>query len=74
MNALDKTWHPACFVCAECGCAISSGAFHVEDGLPYCMKGKADILFKSCLFKCTVQTTLNHVIDRVFFPDILRTL
>jgi len=38
VNALDKTWHPACFVCAECGCAISSGAFHVEDGLPYCMK------------------------------------
>ena len=42
VNALDKTWHPACFVCQECGSPISSGAFHVEDGMPYCMKGKLD--------------------------------
>ncbi|XP_067944774.1 PDZ and LIM domain protein 7-like isoform X2 [Watersipora subatra] len=38
VNALDKTWHPNCFVCDECGDAISSGAFHVEEGRPYCMK------------------------------------
>ncbi|KAF6019020.1 PDLIM5 [Bugula neritina] len=38
INALEKTWHPNCFVCEECGEAISSGAFHVEQGRPYCMK------------------------------------
>jgi len=46
INALEKTWHPNCFVCEECGEAISSGAFHVEQGRPYCMKG--DLLCQIC--------------------------
>uniref|UniRef100_A0ABM0M057 PDZ and LIM domain protein 5-like n=1 Tax=Saccoglossus kowalevskii TaxID=10224 RepID=A0ABM0M057_SACKO len=40
LNALEKSWHPDCFVCAQCHrpfSAIGAGSsFHVEDGMPYC--------------------------------------
>ncbi|XP_067935330.1 PDZ and LIM domain protein 7-like isoform X2 [Watersipora subatra] len=37
VTALKETWHKECFRCAECGEPISTGAFHVEDGKPYCL-------------------------------------
>ena len=27
VSALDKTWHPECFVCSGCGCDFGVGAF-----------------------------------------------
>ena len=39
VNALKKAWHKQCFVCTECRQPISVGAFHVEDGNPYCIAG-----------------------------------
>ncbi|KAK3091767.1 hypothetical protein FSP39_022472 [Pinctada imbricata] len=36
VNALGKTYHPACFVCFHCKQPIGGNQFHLEDGNPYC--------------------------------------
>lgn len=40
MHALRQTWHTTCFVCAACGKPFGNSLFHMEDGEPYCEKGK----------------------------------
>lgn len=40
MNALKQTWHMSCFVCVACQQPIGNGMFHMEDGQPYCEKGR----------------------------------
>ena len=37
VTACDRTWHPECFVCTQCGSALESG-FVSEDGKPFCCK------------------------------------
>jgi len=41
VTALDQTWHPDHFFCAQCGCQFGDDGFHEKDGKPYC---KADYL------------------------------
>uniref|UniRef100_A0A183UXU7 LIM zinc-binding domain-containing protein n=1 Tax=Toxocara canis TaxID=6265 RepID=A0A183UXU7_TOXCA len=36
LNALQKQWHPHCFVCAHCHKPFGNSAFFLEQGLPYC--------------------------------------
>uniref|UniRef100_F1KTY4 PDZ and LIM domain protein Zasp n=2 Tax=Ascaris TaxID=6251 RepID=F1KTY4_ASCSU len=36
LNALQKQWHPQCFVCAHCHKPFGNSAFFLEQGLPYC--------------------------------------
>jgi len=36
ISALNKQWHPGCFVCKECGTTFDDGAFFEHDGHPYC--------------------------------------
>lgn len=36
ITALDKTWHPEHFVCAECGRQFGDAGFHEKDGKAYC--------------------------------------
>ncbi|CAF2831953.1 unnamed protein product [Rotaria sp. Silwood2] len=38
IHALEKTWHPECFICTACKKAIGTGSFHVEEGHPYCIE------------------------------------
>ena len=40
MNALNKQYHPACFLCYHCKKPIGGGQFHLEDGNAYCENGK----------------------------------
>ncbi|CAF2092191.1 unnamed protein product [Rotaria magnacalcarata] len=37
IHALEKTWHPECFVCTACQREIGNGSFHVKEGHPYCI-------------------------------------
>lgn len=37
VHALEKNWHPNCFVCSACKKPIGSGSFHIEEGQPYCL-------------------------------------
>uniref|UniRef100_A0A914V2K1 LIM zinc-binding domain-containing protein n=1 Tax=Plectus sambesii TaxID=2011161 RepID=A0A914V2K1_9BILA len=36
VTALDKTWHPDHFVCAECGREFGEDGFHEKEGRAYC--------------------------------------
>ncbi|KAH7729613.1 CBN-ALP-1 protein [Aphelenchoides avenae] len=36
LNALQKQWHPECFVCAHCRKPFGNSAFYLENAQPYC--------------------------------------
>ncbi|XP_053382881.1 PDZ and LIM domain protein Zasp-like [Mercenaria mercenaria] len=36
VNALNKQYHPKCFLCHQCKQPIGGTQFHLEDGNPYC--------------------------------------
>uniref|UniRef100_A0A0B7ANB7 LIM zinc-binding domain-containing protein n=1 Tax=Arion vulgaris TaxID=1028688 RepID=A0A0B7ANB7_9EUPU len=36
ISALNRQWHPACFVCWECRSTFGAGSFFDYEGLPYC--------------------------------------
>lgn len=40
MHALRQTWHTGCFICAACKKPFGNSLFHMEDGEPYCEKGR----------------------------------
>lgn len=40
MHALKMTYHVQCFKCAACKTPIRNQAFYMEEGEPYCEKGK----------------------------------
>ncbi|VBB31762.1 unnamed protein product [Acanthocheilonema viteae] len=40
LNALQKQWHPHCFVCTHCCNPFGNSAFFLEQGQPYCEAGK----------------------------------
>ncbi len=39
LKAMNRTFHPECFVCAYCGKIFANSPFYLEDGLPYCEEG-----------------------------------
>lgn len=47
-HALDKSFHPECFVCVHCKVKLGSGTFHMEDGQPYCPKDFAALFAQKC--------------------------
>ncbi|KAM6356862.1 PDZ and LIM domain protein 7 isoform 3-T14 [Alca torda] len=40
MHALKMTWHVQCFTCAACKTPIRNRAFYMEEGQPYCERGR----------------------------------
>lgn len=36
VNAMDKRWHPDCFVCEQCETKLEHMEFFTKDGRPYC--------------------------------------
>ncbi|ESO97385.1 hypothetical protein LOTGIDRAFT_187724 [Lottia gigantea] len=36
ISALNRHWHPECFVCWDCHCPFGGGSFFDHEGLPYC--------------------------------------
>ena len=36
VEALEKNWHPHCFVCESCRAPLEGGTFYVRLGRPYC--------------------------------------
>ncbi|XP_077981946.1 paxillin homolog 1-like [Glandiceps talaboti] len=43
VTALDKTWHPHCFVCTRCRKPFGSDGFMVKNDKPYCKKDYQDL-------------------------------
>lgn len=40
MHALKMTWHVQCFTCNACKTPIRNRAFYMEEGQPYCERGR----------------------------------
>ncbi|XP_061672427.1 paxillin-like isoform X2 [Syngnathoides biaculeatus] len=48
VTALDQTWHPEHFFCAQCGCFFDPDGFHEKDGKAYCRKDYFDMFAPKC--------------------------
>ncbi|XP_054640613.1 paxillin-like isoform X2 [Dunckerocampus dactyliophorus] len=48
VTALDKTWHPEHFFCAQCGAFFGPEGFHEKDGKAYCRKDYFDMFAPKC--------------------------
>ncbi|GCB65304.1 hypothetical protein scyTo_0011855 [Scyliorhinus torazame] len=48
VTALDKTWHPEHFFCAQCGAFFGPDGFHEKDGKAYCRKDYFDMFAPKC--------------------------
>uniref|UniRef100_H3D0A1 Paxillin n=1 Tax=Tetraodon nigroviridis TaxID=99883 RepID=H3D0A1_TETNG len=48
VTALDKTWHPEHFFCAQCGSFFGAEGFHEKDGKAYCRKDYFDMFAPKC--------------------------
>ncbi|KAG8187776.1 hypothetical protein JTE90_018775 [Oedothorax gibbosus] len=49
LNALDKQWHPNCFVCCYCSKPFGNSSFYMEDGMPYCEKDWNELFTTKCV-------------------------
>ncbi|XP_023231380.1 PDZ and LIM domain protein Zasp-like isoform X2 [Centruroides sculpturatus] len=49
LKALDKHWHPQCFVCANCHKPFGNSSFYMEDGQPYCEKDWNELFTTKCI-------------------------
>ncbi|XP_053172299.1 paxillin-like [Scomber japonicus] len=48
VTALDKTWHPEHFFCAQCGNFFGPEGFHEKDGKAFCRKDYFDMFAPKC--------------------------
>ncbi|XP_028851158.1 PDZ and LIM domain protein 5a isoform X2 [Denticeps clupeoides] len=48
INALKRSWHVYCFLCASCQQPIRNDTFHLEDGEPYCERDYYSLFGTSC--------------------------
>ncbi|KAG1678711.1 Paxillin [Nymphon striatum] len=48
VTALEKTWHPEHFFCAQCGKQFGEDGFHEKDGKPYCKDDYFDLFAPKC--------------------------
>ncbi|KAK4472718.1 hypothetical protein MN116_003944 [Schistosoma mekongi] len=56
LSALDKKWHPECFVCTICKRTLADQSFHVRNDDPYC----ANCLKENFQPRCA---TCRNIID-----------
>lgn len=48
VTALDKTWHPEHFFCAQCGDFFGPEGFHEKDGKAFCRRDYFDVFAPKC--------------------------
>ncbi|XP_077995612.1 paxillin-like [Glandiceps talaboti] len=48
VTALDKTWHPEHFFCAQCGRHFADEGFHEKDGKAFCREDYFDMFAPKC--------------------------
>ncbi|XP_071480245.1 paxillin-like [Diadema antillarum] len=48
VTALDKTWHPEHFFCAQCGKTFGEDGFHEKNGRAYCRDDYFDMFAPRC--------------------------
>ncbi|XP_055344787.1 transforming growth factor beta-1-induced transcript 1 protein-like [Paramacrobiotus metropolitanus] len=60
LTALEKSWHPQCFVCNGCRKEFTEKSFHTRDDKPYCDACYADKFAPKCT-GCTKPISGSYV-------------
>ncbi|XP_047202842.1 histone-lysine N-methyltransferase 2D-like isoform X2 [Girardinichthys multiradiatus] len=70
VTALDKTWHPEHFFCAQCGSFFGPEGFHVKDGKAFCRKDYFDMFAPKC-GGCTRAILENYIsaLNSLWHPE-----
>ncbi|KAK1900878.1 Paxillin [Dissostichus eleginoides] len=70
VTALDKTWHPEHFFCAQCGAFFGPEGFHEKDGKAYCRKDYFDMFAPKC-GGCTRAILENYIsaLNSLWHPE-----
>jgi len=70
INAMDKQWHPECFVCAACKKPFKGGNFVEQDGKPYCDDDFNNLFGPKCP-NCTKPVTDKciNAIGKMYHPE-----
>lgn len=69
MHALRQTWHTTCFVCAACKKPFGNSLFHMEDGEPYCEKGRTSVpRGRPTVWKKGVRSSLSQTFSLCYLP------
>ncbi|XP_051865221.1 leupaxin-like isoform X2 [Pristis pectinata] len=70
LTALDKTWHPEHFFCANCGDIFGSDGYHEKDGKAYCRKDYFSMFAPKC--GCCARPVLDNylsALNSVWHPE-----
>ncbi|XP_049644778.1 paxillin isoform X4 [Suncus etruscus] len=70
VTALDRTWHPEHFFCAQCGAFFGPEGFHEKDGKAYCRKDYFDMFAPKC-GGCTRAILENYIsaLNTLWHPE-----
>lgn len=70
VTALDKTWHPEHFFCAQCGDFFGPEGFHEKDGKAFCRKDYFDMFAPKC-GGCTRAILENYIsaLNSLWHPE-----
>ncbi|XP_047447075.1 uncharacterized protein pxnb [Mugil cephalus] len=70
VTALDRTWHPEHFFCAQCGSFFGTEGFHEKDGKAYCRKDYFDMFAPKC-GGCTRAILENYIsaLNSLWHPE-----
>uniref|UniRef100_A0A3Q2Q2U9 Paxillin n=1 Tax=Fundulus heteroclitus TaxID=8078 RepID=A0A3Q2Q2U9_FUNHE len=70
VTALDRTWHPEHFFCAQCGSFFGPEGFHEKDGKAYCRKDYFDMFAPKC-GGCARAILENYIsaLDCLWHPE-----
>ncbi|RKO99228.1 hypothetical protein CXG81DRAFT_14790, partial [Caulochytrium protostelioides] len=74
ITALEQTWHPDHFVCAQCGDRFQPGAGFLEhNGLPYCEADYFNLFAVACArCRCGIPGELVAAMGREWHPACFR--
>ncbi|XP_052454481.1 paxillin isoform X1 [Carassius gibelio] len=70
VTALDRTWHPEHFFCAQCGSFFGPEGFHEKEGKAYCRKDYFDMFAPKC-GGCTRAILENYIsaLNALWHPE-----
>jgi len=70
VSALDRTWHPECFVCEECARPFGEDGYHEKEGKAYCAGCYYSAFAPKC-GGCQLPITGNyiHALDKPWMPE-----
>ena len=70
ISALDRTWHPECFVCFDCKKPFGDDGFHEKDEKAFCQECYYGMFAPKCA-KCGIPITENFIsaLDAQWHPN-----